>query len=285
MAKSVFAGVDRNRIAEAPFPYVVAPNALDAALYAELEASFPSFEKVVDGRAIENNKVYLRNAVEVIDDPDTPHVWRDFFAYHVSDGFFREMLEFWRAPIAREYPDLEQRFGKPLAQVTTGMRRRGVYKAAENFDADVMMDVQFGVNSPVSAPSTVRGPHVDKPEKLFAALLYFRDPLDDADGGDLELYRVRSPRWHFDGRRDLRDEMVERFETVPYAPNTLVAWLNTQRSLHGVTPRVRSTRPRRYVNFIAECYRLKTPGFFEVKRSRTGLAVSAVRRALGFRDA
>jgi hypothetical protein len=285
MTKSVFAGVDRSRIVIEPYPHVVAPNALDPALYAELEAAFPSFEKVVDGRAIENNKVYLRNAVEVIDDPEMPAVWREFFAYHASDAFFREMLEFWREPIAREYPDLERRFGKPLAQVTTGMRRRGVYKTAENFDADVMMDVQFGVNSPVTAPSTVRGPHVDKPEKLFAALLYFRDPLDDAEGGDLELYRVRTRRWHFDGRRDLRDDMVERFETVRYAPNTLVAWLNTQRSLHGVTPRLRSTRPRRYVNFIAECYRLTTPGFFEVKRSKTGLALSAVRRALGFRDA
>jgi hypothetical protein len=165
------------------------------------------------------------------------------------------------------------------------MRRRGVYKASENFDADVMMDVQFGVNSPVRSPGTVRGPHVDKPEKLFAGLLYFRDPLDDAEGGDLDLYRARGRRLHFDGRRDLRDRMVERVETVRYAPNTLVAWVNTARSLHGVTPRVRSTRPRRYVNFIAECYRLTTPGFFAVERSRTGLAVSAVRRALGFRDA
>lgn len=285
MTKSVFAAVDRGRIVLTPYPYVVAPNALEPALYAELEAAFPSFEKVVDGRPLENNQVYLRNAVEVIDDPEIPAIWREFFSYHVSDAFFREMLDFWREPIAREYPDLEQRFGKPLAQVTTGLRRRGVYKSEENFEADVMMDVQFGVNSPVTAPSTVRGPHVDKPEKLFAALLYFRDPLDDAEGGDLDLYRIGKRRWHFDGRRDLRDDMVERFETVRYAPNTLVAWLNTQRSLHGVTPRLRSTRPRRYVNFIAECYRLATPGFFELKRSRTGLAVSALRRALGFRDA
>jgi hypothetical protein len=285
MTRSVLARVDRSSIVDDPYPHVVAPDALDPALYAELEAAFPSFEKIVGDRPLENNQAYLCNAVEVIEDPEMPRIWRDFFAFHVSDAFFREMLEFWREPLAREYPDLEQRFGKPLAELTTRMRRRGVYKTAENFDADVTMDVQFGVNSPASVPSTVRGPHVDKPEKLFAALLYFRDPLDDAEGGDLDLYRVRSRHWHFDGRRDLRPDMVERFATVRYAPNTLVGWVNTQRSLHGVTPRARSTRPRRYVNFIAECYRLSTTGFFEVKRSPTGRAVSAVRRALGFRDA
>jgi hypothetical protein len=285
MAKSVLAGVDRDRIALDPFPHVVAPEALDPALYAELEAAFPSFEAVVGGRAVEQNKVYLRNAFEVVDDPALPRIWRDFFAYHASDAFFRELLDFWREGLAREYPDLERRFGKPLDQVTTGLRRRGVAKTAENLDADVMMDVQFGVNSPVSEPSTVRGPHVDKPEKLFAGLLYFRDPLDDAEGGDLDLYRARRRRTHFDGRRDLREAQVERVRTVRYAPNTLVAWVNTARSLHGVTPRRRSTRPRRYVNFIAECYRLTPPGFFEVPRSRTGRALSAVRRALGFRDA
>ena len=44
-------------------------------------------------------------------------------------------------------------------------------------------------NSPVRTPSTVRGPHLDSPFKLFAALLYFRAPEDDSSGGDLEFVR------------------------------------------------------------------------------------------------
>jgi hypothetical protein len=285
MVKSVFSRVDRARIVYEPYPYVVAPEALDPALYAELEASFPSFEQVVGERAVENNKVYLRNAIDVIDAPEIPEVWRHFFAYHVSDAFFREMLEFWSEAIAREYPDLEARFGKPLERVTTGMRRRGLAKTPENLAADVLMDVQFGVNSPVAEASSVRGPHIDKPEKLFAALLYFRHPDDAAPGGDLELYRFRTGRRAFDARRDLRERDVERFRTVSYAPNTLVAWLNTERSLHGVTPRAHSPVPRRYVNFLAECYRLTSDGFFTVPRTASSRALSAVRRALGFRDA
>jgi hypothetical protein len=283
--KSVFAGIDRGQIAYQPYPHLVVADAIDPALYAELAASFPSFEQVVGERAVEDNQVYLRNAIDVIDAPDVPEIWRRFFAYHVSDAFFREMLAFWSDAIAREYPDLEARFGKPLDRLTVGLRRRGLAKTPENLEADVQMDVQFGVNSPVGEASSVRGPHVDKPEKLFAALLYFRHPDDDAPGGDLELYRFRSDRYHFDARRDLRERDVERFRTVRYAPNTLVAWLNTSRSLHGVSPRARSRVPRRYVNFLAECYRLRSDGFFTVRRSAAGRALSAVRRALGFRDA
>jgi hypothetical protein len=285
MVKSVLAGVDRARIVYEPYPHVVVPEALDPALYAELEASFPSFEQVVGARTVEDNQVYLRNAIDVLDAPDVPEIWRRFFAVHVSDAFFREMLDFWHDGIAREYPDLDSRFGKPREQLSVGLRRRGLAKTPENLDADVLIDVQFGVNSPVGEASSVRGPHVDKPEKLFAALLYFRHPDDTAPGGDLELYRFRTSRYAFDGRRDLRAQHVECFHTVRYAPNTLIAWLNTGHSLHGVTPRAHTQVPRRYVNFLAECYRLRSDGFFSVRRSAGSRALSSVRRALGFRDA
>src|SRR5690606_13739013 len=100
--------------------------------------------------------------------------------------------------------------------------------------------------------------------KLYAALLYFRRPEDDVPGGDLDLFRFRSERYYFDGRLDLADRYVERFDTVRYAPNTLVAWLNTSRSLHGVTPRPPNRTTRRYVNFLCECYRLEGGGFFPI---------------------
>jgi hypothetical protein len=283
--KSVFGSVDRGQIVYEPYPHVVVPEALDPALYAELAAAFPSFEQVVGARTVGNNKVYLRNAIDVIDHPEIPVIWRHFFAFHVSDAFFREMLDFWRGAIAREFPDLEARFGKPLDQLTVGLRRRGLAKTPENLEADVQMDVQFGVNSPAREASSVRGPHVDKPEKLYAALLYFRHPDDVASGGDLELHRFRTGHRSFDARRDLRERDVECFRLVRYAPNTLVSWLNTQGSLHGVTPRALAPVPRRYVNFLAECYRLTTDGFFPIPRSASVRARSALRRALGFRDA
>jgi hypothetical protein len=46
--------------------------------------------------------------------------------------------------------------------------------------ADVMLDPQFAINSAVTFVSTVRGPHLDKPYKLFAAILYMQHPDDDS---------------------------------------------------------------------------------------------------------
>jgi hypothetical protein len=282
--RSLLARADPARIRYEPFPHVIVPEALDPAWYEELERSFPSFERIAGGRKRKPNKVYHASALEVVDDPEIPKLWRDFFAYHVSGDFFRELAAFWAEAIRREYPDLEARLGRPLDRLETGPRHPGVGKAPENRARDAVLDVQFSVNSPVETAGRVRGPHVDRPQKLFAALLYFRRADDDAPGGDLDLYRFRSADHDFDGRLDLDDAHVERFATVPYRPNMLVSWLNTARSLHGVTPRPPNPATRRYVNVMAEFYRLPG-GFFPIRRTRRTRALRRVRRVLGFRDA
>ena len=82
----------------------------------------------------------------------------------------------------------------------------------------------------------------------------------------------------YDGR------FVEPFRTVPYRANSFVMWLNTERSLHGVTPRAITPVHRRYVNFIGECYALTTDGFFPLRRSLMGRASSTLRRLAGAKD-
>jgi len=44
----------------------------------------------------------------------------------------------------------------------------------------------------------------------------------------------------------------------------LVFWINTPYSLHGVTPRGITDVPRRYVNFVGECFSGPKHGFFVV---------------------
>ena len=75
-------------------------------------------------------------------------------------------------------------------------------------------------------------------------------------------------------------EAVEAFKTVRYAPNTLVMWLNTPRALHGVTPRAVTEAPRRYVNFVADCYGLATDRLFEVPRTPIAAVKERVQHAL-----
>jgi hypothetical protein len=284
MTESILARLDPSQITYDPYPFVHATEALAPEHYRELAEAFPSMDRVVAGRPLANNHAYLINAPEVMSDAAMPQVWRDFFAYHTSRAFLDELLAFWRPAIEREYPDIEGRFGKPLRELSTSVRRRGKHKRGEEKDADVMMDVQFGVNSPVTAPTTVRGPHVDNNHKLFAGLLYFRLPEDGAEGGDLSLYRFRSERAYHDARMDYDERFVEPFRTIPYRANSFIMWLNTGRSLHGVTPRKPTPMHRRYVNFIGECYALRTDGFFPLRRSFLGEATSTLRRLAGARD-
>lgn len=280
---TILARLDSTQIRHAPFPHVVAEGALDPAWYAELEAAYPSFESVVGAREARPNRVYSRSAREILADPDVPGVWRDFFAAHVSEPFLRASLAFWADALRREYPDLEQRLAKPLGELTVGIRAPGQARAAENLATDFVLDAQFSVNSPAERLARVRGPHVDRPEKLIASLLYFRHPDDRASGGDLDLLRLRGTRYAFDDRLSLDDAVVERFDTVRYGPNVLVSWLNTGRSLHAVTPRAPTPVIRRYVNLILECYRLPG-GFFPIRRSRADRARTALRRAFGLGD-
>jgi hypothetical protein len=284
MTQSILSGLKPENIVYEPYPYIYVPNALDPACYKELADAFPPMERIAGQGSLPNNEVFRLPAGDVLADPAIPAIWRDFFAYHCSGGFLQEIMAFWRTAIEREYPALETWFGKPLSQLTAAMRHYSQGKAPENLlenlQADVMMDCQFVVNSPVTQPSTVRGSHLDKPYKLFAGLLYFRQPDDQSTGGNLLLERFKTQRYHFDRRQHLAERFVEPFAEIPYLANTLILWLNTPRSLHGVTPRSITSVPRRYVNFLAECYTLHTDGFFQLKRTLPGRVYTAVKRVM-----
>jgi hypothetical protein len=240
----------------------VIEDALPADLYAELAASFPSAEAVAGRPDLPGNTVFRRSAHEVVDDPGTPRVWRDFFAYHTSPAFFAEVVRLWRAEIGRRFPTFEREFGKPPERFSVGLRRPGKRGNPLNRERDVVLDCQFSVNSAVRERGTVCGPHLDSPHKLFAGLFYRRDPRDRAEGGDLAFYRLKRGRYPRPrpSRIDLRG--LEVVETVPYRANTLVMFLNTPLSIHGVTPRAVTEVPRRYVNLLGECYAGKSDDYF-----------------------
>jgi hypothetical protein len=263
----LFSRFSPERIRLEPYPHAWTSEALEPAYYVELEAAFPSLERIAGPGALANNRPFRLPACEVLDDPSIPSIWRRFFAYHCSGAFLRDQLSLSRAAIEREYPDVEARFGKPLSEITGDVRRCRPGSLPENLPenlrADAMLDCQFVVNSPVTKPSSVRGSHVDRPFKLFVALLYFRHPEDRSSGGNLRIERLRAPGPHFDRRQHVDERIVESFAEIPYAPNTLVAWLNTARSVHSVTPRSQTRVPRRYVNFLTECYALRSETFLE----------------------
>jgi hypothetical protein len=236
-----------------PFPHLVVENVLPEADYRALEESFPSVEYVARGEEVVNNRTYLANSDRVLSDPDTPPAWQSFFAAHTQRALFESAMSLWQEEIERRHPDLEANFGKKLGEFEVA-RRSGKGDSPANRRADIMLDCQFGVNSPVTVESSTRGAHVDSGAKLFSSLLYFRAKDDESTGGEYELLRLRRGPYPRSKMKNIPSKYIESVKRIPYRRNTLLAWLNTPESIHGVTPRSVTSIPRRYVAISGECF-------------------------------
>ena len=111
----------------------------------------------------------------------------------------------------------------------------------------VRMELQFVMNA--IDHKHIRTPHVDQSKELFACLFYFKKPEDTKEDGGLNVYRnTAGKQWRRVTGREAVAEDIEVVDHIPYKRNTMVCFLNSVDSLHGVTPRDNPTHIRRYVN-------------------------------------
>lgn len=281
-ASSVLRNVSRADIRIDPYPHIVIENCLSRDTYNELAATYPSDETILrlSGAAEkyyirQNHRYDLCAYLALANSRAVGRGWRDFLQYHVSSEFFREFIALFGPDLQETYPQLESRFGRKASEWTTGIR----------FDpaactADVALDCQIGINTPVEQMSSTRGVHTDMPDELFAMLLYFRPPDDQIAGGNFELYRWKpGVARHFVGR-DVDSCDAEFVGMVEYKPNTLVAFVNSGMSLHGVSPRAPSNISRRLVNIVGRVHQSIPEGLFERPQKR---GFGAMRARIGER--
>jgi hypothetical protein len=261
MVHSVLARLRPEHIRRNGAAVAVVEDALPSDYYEALATSFPSVEFIAGPGPLDNNRAYRKAAPEMIGRSETPPIWAEFLAYHSSRAFFDEFCDLWGEDIAGLHPALEENFGKPLRQFSVGVRGAGKRTDPTNQDHDLVLDCQVSINSPVTEGSSVRGPHLDSPRKLFNALLYFRHPDDRSTGGDLEFYRLKGGRAP-DKWSAIDPDLVERTHVVPYRANTLVMFINSPGALHGVSRRSVTPLPRRYVDFLGECHGGRSAAFF-----------------------
>ncbi|MGH6938074.1 hypothetical protein [Hypericibacter sp.] len=242
---SVLASAAPHHVTMQPFPHLIDRNALPAGLYGRLHDLFPPEATILRGRrGVAENTVARLSAVKVVEDPSIASEWCEFFALHTSAAFWSEIVRVFGETIRATFPMLEERLGRPLGELQVGMR-------GADDEADVLLDCQFAINTPGMRASSVKTPHVDDRKTVFAGLYYLREPDDRSEGGDLELYRwARAPRL-------LRHRMilpgdVVRSRSVPYAANMLACFVNSRESVHGVSPRSLASKPRRYINLVAQ---------------------------------
>lgn len=258
---SILSNATRADVRLDPYPYLVVEQALDQPIYEQLARENPDPAIVMDGRP-QQDTWYDYPACKVARDSRISPLWREFFAYHTSRDFFLDVLDLFGAELRELHPGLERRVGGALAQARTGVRQAGAEDNRENYSVDLSMECQFYVNY-TRAARAVRGPHVDRPTELYAGLLYFRLPEDTSSGSDLEVCRARMPKALFPGRDRVRvthlpmeidDDAVEVVETARYAPNKLVLFLGSAKSIHAVSPRTPTPVARRHINFCADVF-------------------------------
>jgi hypothetical protein len=236
--------VTPDQISASPYPHFSRQNALPGDIYSVLDREFPDLATVLGGRTTYGNNEAIRmSAKQVLSDRRISPLWRNFFEYHTSPDYWRNVTRLFGDFFRQEFPGLEMRLGRRFEDWR-------VIPRGFSGEAEIRLDCQFVMNTPVTRVSSVKNPHVDLCDKIFSGLFYFRDLTDTSDGGDLQMYAWRRPPRFIKHRAMNRD--IELAKTVDYAANTYLCFVNSAKAIHGVSPRSITAIPRRYVNFIAE---------------------------------
>lgn len=80
-------------------------------------------------------------------------------------------------------------------------------------------------------PGYALGPHTDSPSKVISALLYL--PESESNSGTV-FYTPKRESFRCPGGPHYPFELFDVHSVMPYQPNTLVAFLKTDKSFHGV---------------------------------------------------
>jgi hypothetical protein len=218
-----------------PCPYFHIKDALPWSLYDQLVAQYPEAHMMQDGKQHFQARRYRQHEIE----PGTvSDLWLEFIAYHNSSEYKNRVLSLFEPAIEKYY-----------AQYASSWQTADVCPRHNARPGAVEMEVQFVLNG--MQDETVRTIHLDNSRELFAGLLYMRKDEDTSTGGDIQVFRKTVDSPEFSGIREVNPAQVTVAGTVPYRANTMILFLNTIDTLHGVTPRLGASCVRRYINIDA----------------------------------
>lgn len=176
-------------------------------------------------------------------------LWKRFIDYHVSREFYQEVEKLFAREISTWH--------KVKKGYTTALRF-----GPNTTGANVLMDCQVAINTPVKVKSAVRGPHIDGPAEIYAGLLYFRHHSDQVSkGGDLNICECKRPKCDKMPKKDrpkygtgdthYKPSDVYVRGIAPYRANSFALFINSEKAIHAVTPRSVTPYSRRLVNVVA----------------------------------
>lgn len=220
-----------------PFPHVIIKNCIEDDLYQRLYENFPvnlikNNFNLIEGhtyRCLADHVLYQKKI-------DVHPIWKEFFDYHTSEDYFKKVIKI---------------FEKFMPNYSWLAQQKSRVRGTEG-DTRVVTDTQFVVHQPHH--TTTRTNHIDNPIEFYAGLLYFKQRGDRSSGGDFMIYdspEIKAA--HKDRGREIhKDILLKDHTSVPYKENTFVMFLNSNKAVHGVTPRVDASVDRLSVNIIGE---------------------------------
>lgn len=240
-----------------PFPHLIIYDALPQDLYNHFASCYPSSN--IFGSEVNqySNRYSWYPANQSLEYKLLHADWIKFIQYHTSKHFFLEVIQLFENPLKRLYKHVVDQAFKGTV---------GIRNMKEAFDFG--LDCQLVYCSPVvGRPSISRDAHLDREVALYVGLFYFRNENDNSSGGDLIFYKIKNEfstgEIKTDDGNHIKSTMVEETKRIPYKSNTLVFFLNSPNSIHGVSTRSITPYPRLHVNFLCE---LKNP-LFKVNKS------------------
>ena len=224
-----------------PYPYFSINNVFEKNNYFKLRESFPDNNFFGSSNELDqNNKAILmqRNSYQknVADKS-----WDSILDYLVSHEFFTKVTSIYSKGISELFPNLNE-----LHKLRIGIEGKDTF-----VDKDIILDAHFGINTPTKIETSVRPAHIDNPKVLYAGLLYIKDEEDQTSGANFGVFKTKNKNLYIDNGRLISNDQVELVEQIEYVGNNLVCFLNSKKSVHGVTPKKPSPFTRRYINFNA----------------------------------
>ena len=233
--------ITKDDLIQDPCPYFCIHDALPQTLYDQLISEYPEAHMMQDGKTHFQARRYRQH--EFVPGTVSP-LWQEFVDYHNSRDYKDRVLDLFEPALEKYYPDFVPQWRQ--ADVSKRHQSPGT---AEDAAGTIALEVQFVLNG--QQDTTVRTAHLDNSRELFAGLLYMRKPEDQSTGGDIQVFRKLRSSPEYTGIREVNPDHVAPSGTVPYRANTMILFLNTHDTIHGVTPRIGATCVRRYINIDA----------------------------------
>ncbi|MDC3042931.1 hypothetical protein OA173_06285 [Candidatus Pelagibacter sp.] len=227
-----------------PYPFIIIDNFLREETYKIVSEKFPDIKLFNFNGDIEANNIGIRIGFSDFSN-EMESFWKEFGSYFVNDDFFYNFCELYGEDIKNFYPKIYNRIKKKNLNV-------GI-QGINTFDTcDVLLDFQIGINTPVREVTSVRGPHLDNKKSLYTALCYLKDTDDNTNSGHFTVYKLKKTKLlSLGSSRSVSLSDVIKYKEIDYKSNRVATFLNTKKSIHGVSPREQTNKVRKFFTFNA----------------------------------